>query len=473
MKKEREEKLDTEEMLEEQLAEDVPEEEITDDTPDEADQEESEHHHHGEHHHHSSHHHHHSHKHHHHSRKSNSKKISKRKIKKFFKKHKKILIPVAIILAVLTIMGGLLGVVELISHNNTGDELAQVQGTDGVVILATPVFEEEISLVNNAVQTILENKDYSAPAHVLMQDYLETTARLDTGMPVKLSFYVANKPADYTLDHFLVEVADNSAFEGAWEYTVDAREQALELYNLKTGTQYYYRINACFTNGVTACSGSTFRTKESPRILSIGGIYNARDIGGWKAENGKTIKQGLLFRGTELDGAVEEKYKLTEEGKQFMLKYLGIRTDMDLRWESENTTGIDALGEGVSHTYYGVMPYTDSLMASNQESVRKVFSDLSKKESYPVYMHCTYGRDRTGTICCLIEALLGVEEEDLWREYQLSALDEKYLDSSFDRFMVALDNLEGDTLQQKTENYLLSIGVTAEEIASIREIFLG
>ena len=88
-------------------------------------------------------------------------------------------------------------------------------------------------------------------------------------------------------------------------------------------------------------------------------------------------------------------------------------------------------------------------------------------------MHCTYGRDRTGTICCLLEALLGVSEEDLWREYQLSALDEKYLDSSFDRFMVALDNLEGDTLQQKTENYLLSIGVTAEEIASIREIFLG
>ena len=36
-----------------------------------------------------------------------------------------------------------------------------------------------------------------------------------------------------------------------------------------------------------------------------------------------------------------------------------------------------------------------------------------------------------------------------------------------------LEGFEGATLAQKTENFLLSVGVTSAEIASIRSIFLG
>ena len=45
-----------------------------------------------------------------------------------------------------------------------------------------------------------------------------------------------------------------------------------------------------------------------------------------------------------------------------------------------------------------------------------------------------------------------------------------------DYYKSLVDNLqafEGDSLMKKTENYLLSIGVTAEEIASIRSILLA
>ncbi len=423
--------------------------------------------------------------HHHHSRhhsghrkrrrsyRRNSKKLSIRKIKRFCKKYKKVLIPLcALLLSAVTVVG-LLGVVDLISKNDKPDNGQNVQGTEGIVILATPVFEEELSLVGKAVYTILENDVYDTPVHVILENYLETGVRLDTCVPVKLNFYLANKPADYTVEKFTVDVAERDSFENARKYTLDAKAQELSLLNLKTGTQYFYRINAHFTNGIVSSAGSSFRTKESPRILTVSGAYNVRDIGGWKTVDGKTVKQGLLYRGTELDGAVEAKYTLTDAGRAVMLDHLGIRTDMDLRWTAKQPNSKDALGADVQYLYYGVAPYTDIFVAENQEEVRKVFSDLAKPENYPIYIHCTYGRDRTGTICCLLEALLGVEEGNLWRDYQLSALDEKYLDSSFDRFMVALRNLEGETMQEKAENYLLGIGVTEEEISSIQTIFLG
>ena len=39
-------------------------------------------------------------------------------------------------------------------------------------------------------------------------------------------------------------------------------------------------------------------------------------------------------------------------------------------------------------------------------------------------------------------------------------------------FVALLKQYEGDTIQQKTENFLLSVGITMEEIESIRQIML-
>ena len=91
-----------------------------------------------------------------------------------------------------------------------------------------------------------------------------------------------------------------------------------------------------------------------------------------------------------------------------------------------------------------------------------------------MYLHCTYGVDRTGTVCYLLEALLGVSDADLRKDYELSAFKDSYINSEeFAVFVARVKMLDGDTTQEKVEGYLLSIGVTAEEIANIREIFLG
>ena len=54
----------------------------------------------------------------------------------------------------------------------------------------------------------------------------------------------------------------------------------------------------------------------------------------------------------------------------------------------------------------------------------------------------------------------------------MSILAHGELGNYIDEFIAAVDQLPGATLREKVEGYLLSIGVTSEEIASIRQIFL-
>ena len=247
---------------------------------------------------------------------------------------------------------------------------------------------------------------------------------------------------------------------------------ALLIYHLIPGTQYYYRLNLVLSSGNIVSTVGTFRTAQSPRILSVDGIHNVRDIGGWETMDGQRIQYGLLYRGTELDGGVESTYRLTEDGVEDMIAVLGIRFDMDLRASSDNNG--DVLGDGVVHKNYPVAMYSHILNENNNEIVRSIFADLANKDNYPIYMHCTYGRDRTGTVCYLLEALLGMSDEDLHKEYELSAFKDSYANlEDFSLFVTRISMLEGNTTQEKVEGYLLSIGVTNEQIASIREIFLG
>ena len=76
--------------------------------------------------------------------------------------------------------------------------------------------------------------------------------------------------------------------------------------------------------------------------------------------------------------------------------------------------------------------------------------------------------------------LLGVAKEDLIRDYELSAFYYNYAHVNRNVqtggnvlvLLERLEALEGETLADKTATFLLSVGVTEAEIASIRSIFL-
>ncbi|CAK1368274.1 hypothetical protein CB0940_11056 [Cercospora beticola] len=61
----------------------------------------------------------------------------------------------------------------------------------------------------------------------------------------------------------------------------------------------------------------------------------------------------------------------------------------------------------------------DSLHLCKAE-VRLVFDVLASKESYPLLVHCTQGKDRTGLVILLVLMLLGVDHAAIEKDYMLS-----------------------------------------------------
>ena len=405
---------------------------------------------------------------------SHHRRHSKSKLAKFWKKHRQLIKNITMLVLALALVATLAILADLYSKAPADNTQSGDDGTlenAPMMRVEVPYFGKEVSLVTEMAREYMD-RDLSEPAIEVIDRLNINNERWDVGLPVRLSLSVGGVPAGCLVVSATVEVSEYPDFSDPALFNIKTGETSVDIPHLKTATKYYYRITYTLSDGTVSALSSSFTTADTPRILSIEGIVNVRDIGGWKTTDGKTVRQGLLYRGSELDGAVEPSYCLTESGRHDMLAVLGIRTDMDLRAPTDNAYGTDALGANVQHIYYGAPDYAYVFAEYGRAVVRQIFSDLADETRYPVYMHCTYGVDRTGTMCYLLEALLGVSEEDLRRDYELSALYNGYLSSeAFEKFIVELKKLEGDTLQQKTENFLLDTGVTEAEIASIREIF--
>ncbi len=429
-----------------------------------------------------SHHHSHSHKHHSSSSKKRKKKKSSnrnKKIERFIRHNKKYIMCCLLAFAVficLVFVGGRLDNKAVKTDDSSDDLNLNAQKQSSALQIDIPFFTEDVVIISSAAEAFV-NADESVLVSTIFDKYSASGARLDAGLPVELSYEISAVPAGYNVKKAEIIVADNKYMSQPHIFVLEGYETKVDVYNLKTGTQYYYTIKLTFTNEFETSVSGSFKTAEGPRLMNVDGVYNMRDIGGWKTTSGKTIKQGLLYRGCEIDGAVEGKYKITEAGINTMLAELGIKSDMDLRSEYDNIYGIDALGAAVKHKYYNTEAYSAILTdAKNKENIRKVFSDLSNKNIYPVYLHCTYGQDRTGTVCYLLEALLGVEEKSLMKDYLLSGLHHGDVYGGFEMmngFILELKKLPGVSISEKVEYYLKSTGVTDTEINRIKNIFLA
>ena len=284
---------------------------------------------------------------------------------------------------------------------------------------------------------------------------------------------------------YRVEYATEQDYSDAIVIETEAGVFKTELYNLRKGTKYFVRVTAVRETGESAVAESTFHTTAlGPRVMKIEGVYNARDLGGYTAENGKTTLQGMVYRGGALSPSRDyQTIYITDAGKTFMSESMKIRLEMDLRSQGENLNvpaGASVI-PGARMEYFHVDGYLSAFSDSFQDNFRKVFSALAVRENYPVYMHCTGGADRTGTVAFLFNALLGVPEEDLIHDYEFTSFSfygernskTGFYADYFIPFRAQLDTFAGNTLAEKTESYLLSIGVTEQEIENIRAIMFG
>lgn len=330
------------------------------------------------------------------------------------------------------------------------------------------ILPEKIYVVNEAVVEWLNEKDTARNIY----DKYRSFGRLDYTQSIDFMYSINDIPMDCKVETQHISIVDKDYSKEVFSQSVPAEKRLVSLENLRPDTVYEYHIQVDFSNGKTLEKNGEFKTEPSPCFLFVDGARNVRDIGTIKTANEKHIKKYMVYRGSELDGAIESKNVITEHGIDYMLNVLNIKTEVDLRLYDAAKTK-DMLSDTVKHTYYGIAAYDLFFRKDFAEKNRKFFSDLSNPDVYPVYVHCSYGADRTGTAMYVLEALLGVDEETLYQEWETSLF--CHGDAFYDEMDVFIEQFKafkGNTMQEKAENYLLSIGVTKKEIESIKEILL-
>ena len=262
-------------------------------------------------------------------------------------------------------------------------------------------------------------------------------------------------------------------FTKAKKISVPAEQNQTEVYNFSAGTEYYWKVVLTGLHSTAESPLGYFRTRdEVPTLYRVDGITNVRDIGGWHTFDGKRVKRGMVFRGSEMD----THHSLTEKGRLALRNDMGIRTDLDLREEALGLLTRSPIGPDIRFELIPVRAYAEFMASENCADCRAVFSLLADETAYPIYLHCWGGADRAGTVVLLLNGLLGVDDESLLLDYEMtlfSVWGERSRSSVLFRGLLeALDCYGGhdEPLRVKAENYLRSAGVTDCQIRTIRDL---
>lgn len=183
--------------------------------------------------------------------------------------------------------------------------------------------------------------------------------------------------------------------------------------------------------------------------VEIHAVENFRDMGGYRTEDGRTVKWGRFFRCGGIFGmdARETRiyegmrirniydYRATDEAQALPDVYTAQTayhlvpaimaqfaeesglSDMDMasRLQSIHTPeDAEALYQGFL-SLYGILPF-------GNPAYREMLGALDSEETVPIIQHCSAGKDRTGVGCALLLLSLGVAEETVLEDYLLSAI---------------------------------------------------
>ena len=287
---------------------------------------------------------------------------------------------------------------------------------------------------------------------------------------------------DYTgedeVDRFIFECSYNEDFSDSTSTALSNVTTRRRLTNLYKSKKYCIRVTAEGKNGSVSDTVSFETTSLGPRVLNVGGYYgNVRDMGGYVTEDGHTVLQDKVFRGSALDNCVDIKSStLNSIGKRFFNTEVAVKTELDLRTSGENCGRTSSvLTSADNYVLVSIGSYSAAFRQDNYALYREVFRTFADEKNYPIYFHCAGGADRTGTVAAILEALLGFSRDDIIQDFVLTSFS-RVGERPKERIIPVLNTLEqfnGDTLSKKTENYLLTIGLTKQEIYNIKAIMLG
>lgn len=193
------------------------------------------------------------------------------------------------------------------------------------------------------------------------------------------------------------------------------------------------------------------------RIISLEGVRNFRDFGGYASQYGGRVKPGRLYRSGH--------YAEASEADIDRLKSLGIGLQADLRRPDERERYIARWTAPRVLTHDGGREHE----APHQQFLKKVEADanvaddwmndyyakapfrphhvdlftewfehlLALEEAEAALVNCAAGKDRTGILCALTQHVLGVGEADMRKDYELTneaALVDQFLPQATQHF---------------------------------------
>ena len=89
---------------------------------------------------------------------------------------------------------------------------------------------------------------------------------------------------------------------------------------------------------------------------------------------------------------------------------------------------------------------------------------------------CISGQDRTGAVAFILNALLGVDEEELYRDWEATGFHNANTsfnhERKFNLLVRGFDRWPGDSINERVEAYVLSLGFTPVDLAAFRNLLL-
>ena len=282
-------------------------------------------------------------------------------------------------------------------------------------------------------------------------------------------------------------------WEGDWsaDYTLEADPNPETSFgywvinNLRPNAHYHFEVK----NGATTVTSGEFDTYGHLHQLtfkpgSASGVRNCRDLGGWKTKDGQTVKYRMVYRGGRPEHI--NKKGIVEARNE------GIKAELDLRGVDDH---LDASAfEGAEFLSPIIEEGYAQMLRDDKEKTRQCMQFIFDMvdQNKPVYFHCSLGRDRTGTVAMLTLGVLGVDEGEISKEYELTqfAPSGYSISTGETTRMTRLNGVDydgaakfiwnygkqesGDYLPFKdcVEKYLIEIGISAEDIAKFRSNML-
>ena len=382
---------------------------------------------------------------------------------------------------------------------------------DGAITLKTNKDGEEVTIIEEQVQAYVDAMyaadEEAAPTEdekyelrqVSKASYPDTY--LGKGVDAKTYRDTGNKDKDnfekFNLTWDALDGAsgykvyldtDKDFSEGAT--TFEVTEPSVEMNNLFCDSTYFWKVETA--DGAHDSEIGSFKTKGHFRNVNAAPAYNVRDIGGKHTRDGKRIKQGLIYRGSELvdaqiNSSLNHGVTLNDENKAIFRDELHIGFEFDLRKADAIGSQVgSSLGEDVEYERLALGSFADlwnNISAADLKRSVEIFKNATPDKA--VYCHCWGGADRTGTLIFILEATLGISMLEACMDYEFTSFDngahERYRDRAvqnydFPKFIKAVfdcqEYAEGKPLKDICEEWMLDRGVEQEDIDALRENLL-